>query len=38
MTREEAKSYLIAISNILDSMAIEYLKEKDGEKMREAIL
>jgi rubrerythrin len=37
MTREEAKSYLMAISHILDSMAIEYLTEKDGEKMREAI-
>lgn len=37
MTREEAKEYLINISYKLGSMAIEYLTEKDGEKMREAI-
>ena len=37
MTREEAKRYLIEISYTFGSMSIEYLTEKDGEKMREAI-
>lgn len=37
MTREESKSFLIDISYKLGNMAIEYLTEKDGEKMREAI-
>ena len=37
MTSEEAKSFLIAISYKLGNMAVEYLTEKDGEKMREAI-
>ena len=37
MKREEAKDFLIDISYKLGSMAIEYLTEKDGEKMREAI-
>lgn len=37
MTREEAKEYLINISYKLGNMSIEYLTEKDGEKMREAI-
>lgn len=37
MTNEEAKSFLIAISYDLGNMAVEYLSEKDGEKMREAI-
>jgi len=37
MAREEAKEYLINISYKLGSMSIEYLTEKDGEKMREAI-
>lgn len=37
MTREEAKSFLIDISYKLGNMSVEYLTEKDGEKMREAI-
>ena len=37
MTREEAKIFLITISYKLGTMAVEYLTEKDGEKMREAI-
>ena len=37
MNREEAKEFLIAISYKLGNMSIEYLTEKDGEKMREAI-
>ena len=37
MTKEEAKKYLIDISYALGNMSIEYLTEKDGEKMREAI-
>lgn len=37
MTREEAKEFLIFISRTLGNMGIEYLTEKDGEKMREAI-
>ena len=37
MTTEEAKSFLINISYQLGNMGIEYLSEKDGEKMREAI-
>ena len=37
MTNEEAKSFLIDISYKLGNMAVEYLTEKDGEKMREAI-
>jgi hypothetical protein len=37
MTREEAKEYLINISYKLGTMGIEYLTEKDGEKMRDAI-
>ena len=37
MTSEEAKSFLIAISYKLGNMAVEYLTEKDGKKMREAI-
>ena len=37
MTREEAKSFIINISYKLGNMAVEYLTEKDGEKMREAI-
>ena len=37
MKKEEAKSFLIDISYKLGSMAVEYLTEKDGEKMREAI-
>ena len=37
MTKEEAKDFLIGISYKLGNMAIEYLTEKDGEKMREAI-
>lgn len=37
MAREEARDFLIAISYKLGSMAVEYLTEKDGEKMREAI-
>lgn len=37
MAKEEAKSFLIDISYKLGNMAVEYLTEKDGEKMREAI-
>ena len=37
MTREEAEEFLIDISYKLGNMSIEYLSEKDGEKMREAI-
>lgn len=37
MTREEARSFLIDISYKLGNMSVEYLTEKDGEKMREAI-
>ena len=37
MTGEEANDFLIDISYKLGNMAIEYLTEKDGEKMREAI-
>ena len=37
MTKEEAKSFLIDISYKFGNMGVEYLTEKDGEKMREAI-
>lgn len=37
MTREETRSFLIDISYKLGNMSVEYLTEKDGEKMREAI-
>ena len=37
MNNEEAKDFLINISYKLGNMAVEYLTEKDGEKMREAI-
>lgn len=37
MTREEAKGYLMNISYQLGTTSVEYLSEKDGEKMREAI-
>lgn len=37
MTKEEAKSFITDISYKLGNMAVEYLTEKDGEKMREAI-
>lgn len=37
MTREEAREFLIDISYKLGDMSVEYLSEKDGEKMREAI-
>ena len=37
MTREEAIEILTKISCALGTMAVEYLSEKDGEKMREAI-
>lgn len=37
MTNEEAKSFLINISYKFGTMGVEYLSEKDGEKMREAI-
>ena len=37
MTREEAKEFLTSISWKLGNMSIEYLSEKDGDKMREAI-
>lgn len=37
MTREESKQFLTDISWKLGTMGVEYLTEKDGEKMREAI-
>lgn len=37
MTKEEAYKFLMNISYALGNMSIEYLTEKDGEKMREAI-
>ena len=37
MKKEEARSFLIDISYKLGNMSVEYLTEKDGEKMREAI-
>lgn len=37
MTREEAEYFLRGISYKLGNIAVEYLSEKDGEKMREAI-
>lgn len=37
MKIEEAKEFLIDISYKLGNMSVEYLTEKDGEKMREAI-
>jgi hypothetical protein len=37
MTKEEAKEFLTDISYKLGNMSVEYLSEKDGERMREAI-
>lgn len=37
MTREQAREFLIDISYKLGNMSVEYLSEKDGEKMRDAI-
>lgn len=37
MTPKEAKEYLIRLSYKLGNMSMEYLTEKDGERMREAI-
>lgn len=37
MNAEEAIEYPTNISYALGNMSIEYLTEKDGEKMREAI-
>lgn len=37
MTNEESREYLYYLSYQLGSMAMEYLSDKDGEKMREAI-
>lgn len=37
MTREEAIEFLTKISYVLGTISVEYLSEKDGEKMREAI-
>ena len=37
MTAKEAADYLTDISFSLGTMGIEYLTQKDGEKMREAI-
>lgn len=37
MTNEEAKEFLVNMSYKLGSMSMEYLSEKDGEEMREAI-
>ena len=38
MTREEAQEFLTKISYMLGNASVEYLTEKDGEKMREAIM
>ena len=37
MTKEEAKEFLIDTSYKFGNMSVEYLTEKDGKKMREAI-
>lgn len=37
MTKEEARSFLTNISYKFGTMDVEYLSEKDGEKMREAV-
>lgn len=37
MTKEESYSFLVNISYNFGNMGIEYLTEKDGEKMREAV-
>lgn len=37
MTLEEAKEFILKISYDLGNMGVEYLTEKDGEKMREAV-
>ena len=37
MNKEEAKQFLTDVSYKLGNMSVEYLTEKDGEKMREAI-
>ena len=37
MTKEEAIEFLTEISYALGNMSVEYLSEKDGEKMRDAI-
>lgn len=37
ITREEAKNYLIHLSYLLGTTAVEDLAEKDGERMRAAI-
>ena len=37
MSKEEAVEYLTAISYKFGTTGVEYLTEKDGEKMREAI-
>lgn len=37
MMKEEAIEFLTKISYVLGTIAVEYLSEKDGEKMREAI-
>lgn len=37
MTREEAREFLLSISYSLGNMSVEYLSEKDGKKMREAM-
>ena len=37
MTKEEAAAFLMSISWKLGNAGIEYLSEKDGDKMREAI-
>lgn len=37
MTREEAREFLMDISYKLGTMAVEYLSEKDSEKMRDAV-
>lgn len=36
MSIDEAREYLIWISNQIGNMGMEYLSEKDAEKMREA--
>lgn len=37
MTNEEAKDYLLNVSYMIGTTAVEYMTQKDGDKIREAI-
>lgn len=37
MTNEEAKEYLLNVSYMIGTTAVEYMTQKDGDKIREAI-